>query len=74
MSPDDAKQDGCQEAALGLPFYAPCNRLAVKMIGWRGRSDTPLRICAMCADHNIRNRGGYEVKPYVPLAQQEIPT
>lgn len=49
----------CKEAALGLPFYMPCGKPAVKIVGWKWRQDTPIPMCAMCADHNVRNRGGY---------------
>ena len=60
-----AKPGCCEEAALGLPFYAPCNQPAVSIVGWTGRSDQPIRMCAMCADHNVRNRGGEIVRPFV---------
>lgn len=60
-----AKFACCEEAAL-LPFpgYIPCNKPAVALVGWKGRSDDPIRMCSMCLDHNIRNRGG-EVIRYV---------
>lgn len=59
-----AKPHCCEEAALGLPFYAPCNRPAVNIVGWKGRTETPIRMCEMCTDHNVRNRGGEIVRPY----------
>lgn len=51
-------------------FYIPCNRPAVCMI--QMRSEGPYRMCEMCADHNVRNRGGTDVGPYEgePMASQ----
>jgi hypothetical protein len=59
-----ADPDGCEEAALGVSFYAPCNKPAAYIVGWTGRRDTPIRMCEACADHNTRNRGGYIVQKY----------
>ncbi len=44
--------------------YIPCNKPATKVVGWKGRSDPPLRMCRECADHNVRNRGGVVVRDY----------
>lgn len=52
----------CEEAALGFSFYAPCNKPAVAIVGWKGRSDPAIRMCSMCLDHNIRNRGGQVIR------------
>lgn len=56
----------CQEAS---PFsgeaYLPCNAPATKVVGWKGRSDAPIRMCGGCADHNVKNRGGEIVHDYV---------
>lgn len=61
-----ASPDGCEEAALiSSQFYIPCNRPAVYMVGWNGRRDTPIRMCKMCADHNVRHRGGKIVNAYI---------
>ncbi len=55
----------CEESAIGgPPFYCPCNKPAVALLKWRGRSDAPIRGCASCLDHNGKNRGG-EVVRYV---------
>lgn len=54
----------CEEAALGIPFYLPCNKSAVAVLRWRGRSDPAIRVCSACLDHNVRNRGG-EILRYV---------
>lgn len=52
----------CEEAStLSREFYTPCNAPAVYIVGWKGRSDAPIRMCAACTDHNVRNRGG-EIK------------
>lgn len=74
-----AKPDCCQEAAIlppGFDAYIPCNKPATKVIGWKGRSDAPVRMCDMCAHHNVKNRGGYEVSVYPPpevVAPQRVP-
>jgi hypothetical protein len=62
-----AKDHCCEEAAIlppGMDFYAPCNQPAVSIVGWKGRDDKPIRMCAVCAEHNVRNRGGEIVGPY----------
>lgn len=53
-----AKPGCCEEAAIGIPFYAPCNQPAVHIVGWKGRTDKAILMCEACADHNVRNRGG----------------
>ena len=58
-----AKPGCCEEAALGLPFYAPCNEPAKFILRWKGRSDPQILVCEMCADHNVKNRGGKIVGP-----------
>ena len=62
ITPDDAKPGCCQECVMGAPFYFPCNKPAVKMIGWPKRGES-YRMCAMCADHNTRNRGASDMGP-----------
>lgn len=57
-----AKEGCCEEAVLGFSFYMPCNEPATQIIGWKGRDDKPIRMCDMCADHNLRNRGGELIK------------
>lgn len=60
-----AKPDGCEEAALGVSFfYLPCNKPAENIVGWKGRSDKPIRMCAACTDHNVKNRGGQIIRPF----------
>lgn len=56
----------CEESALGLPGYIPCNKPAVSIIRWKGRCDAPIRVCEMCADHNVRNRGAEVVRRFDP--------
>jgi len=63
--PLKAKPHCCEEASLSShSFYIPCNNPATKVVGWKGRSDSPIRMCEMCADHNVKNRGGYVVEAY----------
>jgi len=55
----------CEEAALNsTTYYIPCNKPAVSVVGWKGRSDTPIRMCEMCTHHNVNNCGGYIVEAY----------
>lgn len=61
-----AKPGGCEEAALGIPFYAACNKPAVVMVGWPRRREGPYRMCQECAWHNTKNRGAVELGPYPP--------
>lgn len=57
-----AKPDCCEEASmLSHSFYIPCNRPAVSIVEHR---DGRYRMCEMCADHNVRNRGAKLVGPY----------
>lgn len=62
----------CEEASLlSGAVYIPCNALAVAIVGWKGRSDTPIRMCEQCEWHNIRNRGGYRVESLETPPQPE---
>ena len=58
-----AQPGKCEEASpLSTLYYIPCNRPATRMIK---TSDTkPYRMCDMCADHNVRNRGAKDLGPY----------
>lgn len=59
MSSLQAHPNGCQEADLqSRETYIPCNNAATVIVGWKGRSDAPIRMCDFCAEHNVRNRGG----------------
>lgn len=53
----------CQEAS---PFsgekYIPCNAPATVLIDWAPRTERAVRMCPMCADHNVRNRSGRVVR------------
>lgn len=44
----------CQETSI---FYSPlpCNALAEYVV--QNRDPEPYNMCAMCADHNVSNRG-----------------
>jgi hypothetical protein len=57
--PPDAR---CQEASMySRGFYIPCGQPAVAVV----RHDKDRRsyyMCAPCADHNVRNRGGKLVR------------
>jgi hypothetical protein len=59
-----AKPGGCEEASpMSHHFYIPCNRPATRMIKNRD-PQSPYRMCDICADHNVRNRGAEDVGPF----------
>lgn len=59
----EAKPNGCQEASeLSHSFYIPCNRPATRII--KTSDATPYRMCNMCAEHNIKNRGAKDLGPF----------
>lgn len=49
-----ANEGCCEDAALGLNFYMPCNNPAPHRIASDGKV---YRMCDGCADHSVRNRG-----------------
>lgn len=52
----------CEEASpLSLATYIPCNRPAEFMV--KTRDPQPYRMCDMCADHNVKNRGATLLGP-----------
>lgn len=63
-----AQPDCCEEAAPGMDFYMPCNAPAVRLV--KLRDEGPYRMCAACARHNIRRRGGEDVGPYIPPTKE----
>lgn len=70
-----ANEHCCEEAALhSHTTYIPCNKHAVNIVGWKGRSDAPIRMCEFCTDHNVRNRGGEIIKPYLSPAMDAAAT
>lgn len=69
-----ASMDGCEEASLlSKERYIPCNRPAKHIVGWKGRSETPVRMCAICADHNVKHRNGYIVREYIAIRTDQLP-
>lgn len=55
----------CEEASMhSTSTYVPCNRPAKFMVGWPHRQEGPYRMCEMCADHSVRNRGAVIAGPY----------
>lgn len=62
-----AKPDCCEEASpQSHLFYIPCNRPATNLV--QLRDEGPYRMCEMCTYHNIKNRGGTDLGPYVRLS------
>lgn len=70
-----AGPDRCEEASvLSGASYIPCNAPATQIIGWPRRPGEPdIRMCDMCAYHNIRNRGAERIRAFNMDAEQEIP-
>lgn len=69
-----AKDGCCEEASTqSRDFYIPCNNPAINIVGWKGRSDTPIRMCVMCTDHNVKNRNG-EIISFIDLTPTTNPT
>lgn len=72
-----AKEGCCEEASLmSKRFYIPCNAPAAFIVKHDGRDEGPYRMCAACADHNVRNRGGRVVETLSPppeAAPQTVP-
>lgn len=65
MQDFEAKPGGCEEASpMSHQFYIPCNQPATRMV--KTRDPNPYRMCDMCADHNVRNRGAKDIGPFVP--------
>lgn len=61
--PLSAKPGCCEEASLwSREFYIPCNEPAKYMV--KNRDPKPYRMCDMCADHNVRNRGAKIIGPF----------
>lgn len=59
-----AKPGGCEETSMmSASFYIPCDQPAVRLV-FHARDNKTYRMCAMCADHNIRNRGGKDKGEY----------
>lgn len=46
----------CEEAALGVPGYIPCNKPAVSVV--KQPDGNKVAMCVACAWHNVNNRGG----------------
>lgn len=69
-----AKEGCCEEASIhSKEFYIPCNNPAINIVGWKARSDTPIRMCAMCTDHNVKNRSG-EIISFIDLRTNPTPS
>lgn len=65
-----AKPLCCEEASpRSHGFYIPCDRPAKFMV--KNRDLQPYRMCEMCADHNVRNRGAAIVRKLVEIATKE---
>jgi len=59
----EAKAGCCEEASpFSGSIYIPCNKLATRRV-YHARDLREYRMCAACADHNIRNRGAEDRGP-----------
>lgn len=73
-NPDLKAKSGCCEEASprSVNFYIPCNAPADKVV-FVPDDNSEYRMCAACADHNIKNRGAEDRGPYNGPAP-ELPT
>jgi len=56
----------CREASMfSRETFIPCGKPATSLV-WHNKDKRAYPMCDMCADHNIKNRGGIE------LAKKEI--
>lgn len=56
----------CEEASpLSFKFKIDCGRPSVAIV-WHNKDQRAYRMCDMCADHNVTNRGGILLYP-VPV-------
>lgn len=56
----DVEEGRCQEASMfSKEEYIPCNEPATHRI--LQPDGNVLRMCDLCADHNVRNRGAKEL-------------
>ena len=52
----------CQETTGMIgEQYIRCGKTAYVLVQHVGRSEGPYWLCAECADHNIRRRGGRDI-------------
>ena len=52
----------CQEASpLSYVSYIPCGRSSASLI-WHSKDGRVYPMCPACADHNMMNRGGKQVR------------
>lgn len=53
----------CEEASTASHMtYIPCGRPATAVVYFESHKEGPYNMCAMCADHNTRNRGATYVQ------------
>ena len=63
-----AEPGGCEEAVILFPEQTKafsCNKPATNFVGWPRRGEGPYRMCEMCTDHSVRNRGATDLGPFV---------
>ena len=66
-----ASPTGCEEASLNSKeHYIPCNAPARFMV--KNRDATPYRMCEMCADHNVKNRGAVVIGDFVIESAEDL--
>lgn len=70
---ESAREHCCEEVSMhsiGVGFEVPCNKPA-EILVYHHRDRRSYRMCAGCADHNIRNRGGENRGPYIKINQEQ---
>lgn len=69
-----AQPDCCEECALGMGnAYIPCNKPATVIVDTGRKTEGPYRMCDMCADHSVKNRGMKIIGVYKPHDQKKTP-
>lgn len=57
----------CEEASpMSFKFKIDCGRPSVAIV-WHNKDQRAYRMCDMCADHNVTNRGGILLFPVKPV-------
>lgn len=63
----------CEEqVAMPGGGVLPCNKPAERIIFWTKRKEGPYRMCAMCANHSVKNRGAEDIGPYEQATAERL--
>lgn len=71
LPPIGAKEHCCEESSPFGDGTLPCNKPATRMVKHEG--ERTYRMCGECAHHNIKNRRGIDMGPYVGGGGSNLP-